>query len=216
MSVTAVFFDVGETLVDETEVWGAWADWLRVPRLTLFAVLGAVIARRGHHREIFDVFCPGHDLADLIRAREAELGPLGFTLADFYPDARACLEALAARGYRIGIAANQPSRAQAVLEQSGLPFEWLVISAVIGVEKPSPVFFTHLLELTGLRPDQIAYVGDRADHDIAPAAAAGMLPIHVRRGPWGVIHAHRPELSLAALRVGSLAELPARLVQLPR
>src|SRR2546421_90534 len=42
MTIRAVFFDVGETLVDETRQWGAWADWLGIPRLTCFAVLGAV------------------------------------------------------------------------------------------------------------------------------------------------------------------------------
>lgn len=95
-----------------------------------------------------------------------------------------------------------------MLEASGLPFDWLVISAVVGLEKPSAAFFVHLCELSGLPPERIAYVGDRADNDVAPAAAAGMVPIHVRRGPWAVIHAGRPELALAALSVGSLAELP--------
>ena len=42
LPIAAVVFDVGETLVDETEAWGDWADWLGVPRLTLFAALGAV------------------------------------------------------------------------------------------------------------------------------------------------------------------------------
>jgi hypothetical protein len=31
--VRAVVFDVGETLVDETREYGAWADWLGAPRL---------------------------------------------------------------------------------------------------------------------------------------------------------------------------------------
>ena len=216
MPVDAVFFDVGETLVDETEVWGAWADWLGVPRLTFFAALGAVIARGGDHREVFDIFCPGRPFGELVDAREADIGPLGFTVADLYPDARGCLEALVVRGYRVGIAANQPPRAQAVLEASGLPHEWLVISAVVGLEKPSPAFFAHLCDLAGLPPGRIAYVGDRADNDVGPAAGAGMVAIHVRRGPWAVIHAGRPELALAALSLGSLAELPDRLDELRR
>ena len=47
MPIHTVFFDVGETLLDETRIWGAWADWLGVTRLTFFAALGAVIARGG-------------------------------------------------------------------------------------------------------------------------------------------------------------------------
>ncbi len=29
--IEAVFFDVGETIVDETREYGTWADWLACP-----------------------------------------------------------------------------------------------------------------------------------------------------------------------------------------
>ena len=45
--VRAVVFDLGETLVDETRVWGEWADTLGIPRLTFFAVLGSDDRRGG-------------------------------------------------------------------------------------------------------------------------------------------------------------------------
>lgn len=67
--IRAVVFDVGETLVDETRQWGAWADWLGVTRLTFFAALGAVIARGEHHRRVFDLVAPGVDIADEERRR---------------------------------------------------------------------------------------------------------------------------------------------------
>ncbi len=38
-----------------------------------------------------------------------------------------------------------------------------------------------------LPPAAIAYVGDRVDNDIRPAAAAGMCAVFVRRGPWAGI-----------------------------
>ncbi len=44
MTIRLVVFDVGETLVDESRMWGEWADWLGVTRLAFFAALGAVIA----------------------------------------------------------------------------------------------------------------------------------------------------------------------------
>jgi hypothetical protein len=52
--IQALFFDIGETLVDETRQWGEWADWLGVTRLTFFAALGATIERGDHHRHVFD------------------------------------------------------------------------------------------------------------------------------------------------------------------
>ena len=59
--IRAVVFDVGETLVDETRAWGAWADWMGVPRFTFFAVYGAVIARGWHHRRVFQEIDPTFD-----------------------------------------------------------------------------------------------------------------------------------------------------------
>ena len=40
--IRAVWFDVGETLVDETPAWEAVADALGVPRFTLMGVLGGL------------------------------------------------------------------------------------------------------------------------------------------------------------------------------
>jgi FMN phosphatase YigB (HAD superfamily) len=38
-----------------------------------------------------------------------------------------------------------------------------------------------------MTPGEIAYVGDRLDNDIAPAAQAGLFTVWMRRGPWGYI-----------------------------
>jgi FMN phosphatase YigB (HAD superfamily) len=213
--VEAVVFDVGETLVDETRVWGQWADWLGVPRLTFMATLGAVIARGGDHREVFEVFRPGIDLAAEARA----LGVAGrsdlLSLDDLYPDALPCLRALASAGYRLGIAANQPEPAADVLAEMAIDFELIATSAAWGVAKPDPAFFVRIA--TGLRlpPDAIAYVGDRLDNDIIPARAAGMVAVFVRRGPWGWIQAPAGEPPAASLVVESLSELPIRLRRSP-
>src|SRR5262252_5403809 len=92
--IRAVWFDVGETLIDESREYGTWADWLGVPRHTFSAVFGAVIARGGDYRETFQHFKPGFDLA-AERNRRAEAGkPESFAEENLYPDARLCLAAL--------------------------------------------------------------------------------------------------------------------------
>ena len=73
------------------------------------------------------------------------------------------------------------------------------------VEKPSPGFFTRVVEAAGRPAAKIAYVGDRVDNDIEPAVAAGMVAVHIRRGPWGYLQEPPPE----AVRIRSLDELPA-------
>ena len=212
MPLQAVFFDVGETLVDETAVWSGWADWLGIPRLTLFAALGAVVVRGGEPRDAFPLVDPALDFETA--ARERGTAEAGFDLGDLYPDAAPCLRALQGRGYRLGLAANQPARVAPVLERAGLPIEWLLLSGEEGVEKPDPAFFGRMCERSGLPAAAIAYVGDRVDNDVLPALAAGMAAVHVRRGPWGVIQADWPGAERASLRVRSLAELPDRLAEL--
>ncbi len=114
--IEAVFFDVGETIVDETREYGAWADWLGVPRHTFSAVFGAVIARGGDYRETFQHFRPGFDLATE-RERRAEAGqPEGFAEDNLYPDARPCLMALREQGLRVGLAGNQTTTAEGILK----------------------------------------------------------------------------------------------------
>ena len=211
MPVRAVFFDAGETLFDETRPWGAWADWLRVPRLTFFGVLGGVIERGEHHGRVFDLVRPGIDLA---RERAARLAadPAPFFLPDdLYPDAVPCMEALRAEGYVVGLAGNQTSEQQSGIGGMGLPLELIGSAAAWGAEKPSPVFFARLAEAAGLPAAEIAYVGDRLDNDVLPVLEAGMVAVFLRRGPWGMLHATRPETARAHVRIDSLAELPAAL-----
>jgi HAD superfamily hydrolase (TIGR01549 family) len=212
MALRAVVFDVGETLVDETRHWGEWADWLGIPRFTFFAVMGGVIARGDDHRRAYDLVAPGVDLEEEL-AERARRGGWTFAGADLYPDAAPCVADLRAAGFRVGIAANQPEGAVESLARLGIHADFVGSSAGWGTAKPSPLFFRRVADEAGCGPSEIAYVGDRVDNDVVPAATAGMVPVFVRRGPWGILHAGRPEASMARVRVDSLAELPAALAR---
>ncbi|UJW36686.1 hypothetical protein L3Q67_25585 [Saccharothrix sp. AJ9571] len=112
--IEAVFFDVGEVLVDETREYGTWADWLGVPRHTFSAVFGAVIAQGKDYRETFQVFEPGFDLA-VERERRAAVGqPETFAEENLYSDVRPCLRELKGSGLRIGLAGNQTARVEKI------------------------------------------------------------------------------------------------------
>ena len=211
MQPNTVFFDIGETLVDETRQWAAWAEWLGVPLLTFFGALGGVIARGEHHRRVFELVRPGIDVERERAARAAAGQHDMFDAQDFYPDAQPCLQALRQRGYRIGLAGNQPEAAEAALRAMALPADYIASSAGWGVEKPAPEFFARVAALAGQPPARIVYVGDRVDNDVVPAADAGMVVVFLRRGPWGVLHADLPAAARAHLRLDSLAMLPAAL-----
>jgi FMN phosphatase YigB (HAD superfamily) len=95
-----------------------------------------------------------------------------------------------------------------LLRALGLPLDFIGISGVWGVHKPAPAFFDRIVEACGCAPGEIAYVGDRLDNDIRPAAAAGMVTVFLRRGPWGYLQAAQAEATRVDLRLDSLDQLP--------
>jgi HAD superfamily hydrolase (TIGR01549 family) len=206
MGARWVCLDVGETLVDETRVWSIWADLLGVPRLTFMAAFGAVVAREGEHSAVFPLLGVPDWRAHLPAVRAAYGG---FQSQDLYPDALPSLAALRDAGYRVAIIANQPAERSAELRALGVEPEVMAMSDEMGVAKPADAFYARALALMGdPAPGDVAYVGDRPDNDVRPAARAGMRPVWIRRGPWGVIADPPPE---AVLVVRSLTELVARI-----
>ncbi|MBB5159307.1 HAD family hydrolase [Saccharopolyspora phatthalungensis] len=206
--ICAVFFDVGETLVDETREYGTWADWLGVPRHTFSAVFGAAIARGQDYRQAFQYFQPGFDLGQE-RQRRADAGqPESFDETNLYPDVRPCLRELRNMGVQVGIAGNQTARAESILKALALPTDVLGTSDSWGAEKPSPEFFGRLIEEARCAPEHILYVGDRLDNDVRPAQALGLQTALIRRGPWGYILEDEASADHCLFRIADLADLP--------
>ena len=191
MALKAVVFDVGETLVDETGMWERAAAAAGVPAFTLMGVLGGLAARCEHHSRAWELL----GIDQPASAWDAD---------DLYPDALPCLERLRDRGLIVGAAGNTPAATEELLREH---VELVGSSEAWRIEKPAPEFFDRIVDESGFRAHEIAYVGDRVDNDIGPALAAGMVAVHVRRGPWGHLHEPPP----AALRVSSLDELPEAL-----
>lgn len=188
MAVEVVVFDIGETLIDETSSWQYAAQAAGVPAFTLMGVLGGLAERGESHLRVWDVLgvAPPHTQ---------------FAFADFYADALPCLERLR-RSYRVGAVGNTGVETEALIE---LLVDFVGSSARWGIEKPSAAFFERLAAEAGAPPAKIAYVGDRVDNDIVPVLAAGMVAVHIRRGPWGYLQ----EPPAGSIRIESLDELPA-------
>jgi putative hydrolase of the HAD superfamily len=92
------------------------------------------------------------------------------------PDAAATLAGLDAKGYVLGLASNFDSRLENVL--AGLPplrpLRHVVISSLVSWRKPAPQFFRRLVDVAGLAPGQILYVGDDYENDYVGASNAGL------------------------------------------
>ena len=211
MPIRAVCFDVGETLIDETRHWTEWAKFLGVPALTLFTTIGVIMERGQSLRRVFEIFKPGMDPAQARKLRAADGWTYDFAAQDLYPDAIPCLTRLRACGYKVLIAGNQPAEAATALARLDLPVDVIATSDGWGISKPDQRFFAKVVEAAGEPAERVAYVGDRLDNDVLPSLAAGMVAVFLRRGPWGWLHAERPEIERAHIRIDSLLDLPDRL-----
>jgi FMN phosphatase YigB (HAD superfamily) len=194
----AVYFDVGETLVDEERCWRAVARAAGLGPHVVWAALGKTIERGEEHWELWRY---------LGAERPAAWDELVYSKEDLYPDALECLERLRSCGLVVGIAGNQSAALEEWARSAALPVDLVTGSASLGVRKPDPRFFSRLVELVQAEPGEVAYVGDRVDNDVRPSMEAGLVALHLRRGPWGRLQ----ETPAGAIAIESLAEAPSRL-----
>ena len=190
----AVFLDVGETLVNEERYWRELAAATGVDAHVVLAALGATVALGEEHTELW---------RHLRMAPPSAVGDVVYELGDLYPDALACLGSLRELGLRVGLAGNQSIRLEEWTRAAGFPVDVVGSSASWGARKPAPAFFERMVAEAGCLPGELAYVGDRVDNDVLPALAAGLVAVHLRRGPWGRLQSS----PAGALVIDSLSEL---------
>ncbi|KJK40442.1 hydrolase [Streptomyces variegatus] len=204
----AVIFDVGETITRDDRYWASWADWLDVPRHTLSALVGAVVAQGRDNADALRLARPGIDVAAEYRAREAAGRGERLDESDLYGDVRPALAELQRLGARVVVAGNQTARAGELLRALDLPADLVVTSGEWGVAKPSGEFFRRVIDVADAAPAETVYVGDHPANDVMPAAAAGLRTAHLRRGPWGHLWADDPNIvETADWRIDSLMDL---------
>lgn len=114
------------------------------------------------------------------------------------------VEELRRRGYRLGVVSNWDSRLLPICQSLGLArrMDFLLASALAGVEKPDPRIFRLALATAGVSPGEAIHVGDDYEADVLGARAAGIEALLLDRGGQ---HEGKPE------RIGSLTELLEKL-----
>jgi putative hydrolase of the HAD superfamily len=100
-----------------------------------------------------------------------------------YEDVPVVLDELKQRGLKLAIISNWDSRLPALCDQLGISpfFEALVVSALVGYEKPHPTIFQIALEQTGLTPEEVLYIGDDPYLDYQAARKIGIHSLHLDR-----------------------------------
>lgn len=102
-----------------------------------------------------------------------------------YPETRAVLEDLRARGYRLGLVSNWDASGPATVARLGLDrlLDAALFSALEGVAKPDPEIFRRAARRLGLPAGRILYVGDNYHDDAPGALAAGFRFVLIDRLP---------------------------------
>lgn len=185
-----VFFDLGNTLIDEKRAVDDRIGQIR----RILSGLGkqvSVEAIEEAFEEASAEFAPRlitralekllSDPADrdlvLERARYRK------ELEAPYPRAHELLAQLAAQ-YRIGVIANQSAGTETRLRTYGLAsfIALCLSSAEIGLVKPDAAVFRLALDQAGCESYQAVMIGDRLDNDIRPAKLLGWRTIRVLQG----------------------------------
>jgi HAD superfamily hydrolase (TIGR01509 family) len=85
------------------------------------------------------------------------------------------------RGYTLGVVSNADGRVESFLRHVGITqyLDFVVDSAIVGVEKPNPRIFQIALDRAGVKPNEVVHVGDVYEVDIVGARAAGIEPIMI-------------------------------------
>jgi len=212
-----LFFDVGDTLLDERD---SMFDWC--------GQVASELTRRGRATMASDVYTARQqahvEFATNVLQRILEILNVPnessvFEIARYqhsleHPREHAAdVIAQLATSFQLGVIANQSAGTEQRLCNHGWTgvFAVCISSTEENVRKPDPAIFKLALERAQCPPEQAIMIGDRVDNDIRPAKAIGMGTVRLRVGLSAAQQPRGPE-DEADATIESLAELPGLLL----
>ena len=171
-----LFFDIGTTLIDETEAYShRIRDAIEGTDITFeeFNEKRIEFAKQNLKGDLEEIKFFGLDKTVCHKEDEKP-----------YPDAERVLKYLVKKKYKIGIIANQSAGTKERLENWGLLqyIDVVMASAEEKVAKPDKEIFLRALKRAGCAARNAVMIGDRLDNDIFPAKKVGMKTIWVKQG----------------------------------
>jgi HAD superfamily hydrolase (TIGR01509 family) len=132
-----------------------------------------------------------------------------------FDDARDTLQRLRDKGFRLGVISNWSQHLPDELERLGLApyFDFVIVSSLVGVAKPSPEIFRLGLAKAGCQAHEALYVGDNISDDCEGARRAGLdVALIDHRGSYTAdpvpCSAVFPDLATLASKLVSEEDLP--------
>jgi HAD superfamily hydrolase (TIGR01662 family) len=132
-------------------------------------------------------------------------------------DALPMLLALKQQGYRLGIISNasDDEDVQTLIDKAQIRpfFDFIIVSAAVGIRKPHPRIFRMALDRWNLAPDQAVMVGDTLGADILGAHNVGMRGVWITRRANKAANRDHLDTIRPDAQIASLAELPGLLAE---
>ncbi len=170
-----LFFDLGATLVDESDVYKSRCEYaIRQLNIDPAVFMNKVYAEA----EISPT-----PIRTAAKAYGVVLPEWNNSLEKLYKGAFDIISYLYGK-YKLGIIANQALGTQERIDNWGIGkfFDVVMASAEAGCAKPDPKIFSMALAKAGCDPADAIMIGDRLDNDIIPAKKLGMKTVWVRQG----------------------------------
>ena len=171
-----IFFDLGSTLIDETEAYDRRAREM---------IIGTGISFEEFDNKRIELAKKGFDgNSEAINYFRLKKTPWHSEVETLYPGTKEALIYLRNKGYPLGIIANQNPGTSERLAGWDLRdyFDVIAGSAELGVSKPDKQIFEKAFAMANCTAADSIMVGDRLDNDIIPAKSLGMTTVWVRKG----------------------------------
>ena len=231
MTRPVIFFDLGQTLVNEWD----FINYLDVKFLEILNGFGARIDSRNYQAvrdnvirnrqigngsirelviEICKLICQaGYDKI-IAHRLEPQINEGQKKLFRVFDDAEETLTILS-KQFDLGIIANQTKDIVRLLDDSKISrfLKVKVISSEVGIKKPDPRIFQLAMQLAEARsPKDCIMIGDRLDTDILPANMLGMKTIRTTNSLFK-LQEPMSRFERPRYTVSSLSEIPNALKQ---
>ena len=170
-----IFFDLGATLVDESDVYKSRCE---------YAIRQLNIDSAEFMNKVYEeAKISPTPIRTAAKAYGVVLPEWDNSLEKLYEGVFDLISYLHGK-YKLGIIANQALGTQERIDNWGIGkyFDVVMASAEAGCAKPDPKIFSMALDKAGCEPKDAIMVGDRLDNDIIPAKKMGMKTVWVRQG----------------------------------
>ena len=123
---------------------------------------------------------------------------------EVYPDTVSTLKTLRKSGVRLGVISNTTNPGfMKDLERKSMDldqfFEFSIYSSEVPYRKPHPSIFKLAIDRLNLRPDEILFVGDSLDTDVAGAQGVGIQTVWLTRNKLKNHGKIRPDYEIISL-----------------